>query len=118
MKANIVNRTALTITPKQPFIDWANSLDDDGPKLKINDPHYEPTVYLIDEVIDDAALSRALGRYYAQIFENELASWHLVVEDWPQKRDRRIFKKWFEVTVSTVVLDLGRRHIELEDYEV
>ncbi|MCP5003374.1 MAG: hypothetical protein GY941_05395 [Planctomycetes bacterium] len=118
MKANIVNRTALTVIPKQPFIDWANSLDDDGPKLKVNDPNYEPTVYLIDEVIGDAALNRIMRRYYPQIFENELAGWHLVVEDWPKKRDSRTFRKWFDVTVSTVVLDLSQHHIALEDYDV
>ena len=116
MKANIINRTALTVKPKQPFIDWANSLDDDGPKLNINDPHYEPTVYLIDEAIDDRALSRILSRHYSQIFENELAGWHLVVEDWPEKRDGRTFKKWFEVTVSTMVLDLSQRYMGFEEY--
>ena len=44
MKAQIINRTALTVIPKQPYIRWANSLDDDGPKLDVHDPHYEPTV--------------------------------------------------------------------------
>ena len=117
MKANIINRTALTIIPKQPFIDWANSLDD-GPKLKVNDPNYEPTVYLVDEVSSDTALNRIIRQHYSQIFENELAGWHLIIEDWPQKRDSRTFRKWFEVIVSTVVLDLSQRYINLEDYEV
>jgi hypothetical protein len=118
MKANILNRTGLTVVPKQPFITWANSLDDDGPKLDVNDPHYEPTVYLIDEVANDAALNNALRRHCPQIFENELASWHLLEEDWPQKRDFRTFGDWFEVKVSTIVLDLSRHHLGLEAYRV
>lgn len=28
-----INRTVLLITPKQPYIDWANSFDDDGPTM-------------------------------------------------------------------------------------
>ena len=118
MRAHIVNRTALTVIPKQPYIQWANSLDDDGPKLDVNDPHYEPTVYLIDEAEGDAALNRALRRYSPRIFENELANWHLLREDWPQKRDLRTFKDWFEVKVSTVVLDLSKRSLALEEYQV
>ena len=118
MRAHIINRTALTVIPKQPYIRWANALDDNGPKLDVNDPHYEPTVYLIDEVTDDMALNSALRRYCSQIFENELANWHLLVADWPQKRDLRTFKDWFEVKVSTVVLDLSKRYLELEAYRI
>ena len=29
----LVNRAAITVTPKQPYIDWANSLDEDGVKI-------------------------------------------------------------------------------------
>jgi hypothetical protein len=118
MRAQIINRTALTVIPKQPYVRWANSLDDDGPKLEVHDPHCEPTVYLIDEIPDDAALKNALRRHYAQIFENELASWHLAKEDWPQQRDIRTFREWFEVKVSTMVLDLGRNPLELEVYRI
>jgi len=116
MKVNIINRTALTVVPKQPYIKWANTLDDTGPKLDINAPHYEPAVYLIDEVFDKGALDRALKRHYSQIFEHELAGWHRMAEDWPQKRGFRTFKNWFEVTVSTVVLDLSRSHLAVEEF--
>jgi hypothetical protein len=118
MRAQIINRTALTVIPKQPYIHWANALDDDGPKLDVHDPHYEPTVYLIDEVPGDAALDSALRRYCPQVFENELANWHLLEADWPQKRDYRTFRDWFEVKVSTIVLDLSPRHLALDEYQV
>jgi hypothetical protein len=29
----LVKRAAITVTPKQPYIDWANSLDEDGVKI-------------------------------------------------------------------------------------
>ena len=118
MKASILNRTALTVIPKGPFITWANTLDDDGPKLDVNAPDHEPSVYLIHEISDDAALNRALRRYCRQIFENELAGWHLRIADWPQKHDLRTFRDWFEVKVSTVVLDLCNHHMELGEFQV
>ena len=118
MRAGILNRTALTVIPKGPFVTWANTLDDDGPKLDVNDPHHEPSVYLIHEIADDAALNRALRRYCRQIFENELAGWHLRISDWPRKRDLRTFRDWFEVKVSTVVLDLCKHQMELEEFDV
>jgi hypothetical protein len=33
MLMRLVNRAAITVTPKQPDIDWANSLDEDGVKI-------------------------------------------------------------------------------------
>ena len=117
MNMYAINRTALTVIPKQPYIDWANTLDDTGPKLDINDPHYECTVYLIDEVIDDARLARALRRHYPQIFEQELVAWHRLEKDWPPKRDYRTFKQWFDVKVSTVVFDFSRYQIVHEGFE-
>ena len=42
----LVNRAAITVTPKQPDIDWANSLDEDGVKIG-EDFQPERHVYLI-----------------------------------------------------------------------
>lgn len=118
MKTQMSNRAALTVIPKQPYIDWANSLDELEPKLDINDPHYEFTVYLVDEVADEAAVARALRRHYPYIFEHELVAWYRDEKDWPQQRDFRTFKAWFEVKVSSVVLDLCRRPFETEELEI
>ena len=30
----VVKRAAITVTPKQPYIDWANNLDEDGVKIE------------------------------------------------------------------------------------
>ncbi len=118
MKVNVINRTALTVIPNQLYINWANALDDDGPKLDINNPHSEPTVYLTDEIADNAALTRTLRRHYVQIFEYELSNWHLVKKDWPRKRDFRTFQDWFDVRISTIVLDLSKRSITHERFQV
>ena len=46
-----VKRAAITVTPKQPYIDWANSIDEDG--VKIGEDFWpERQVYLIGAVSD------------------------------------------------------------------
>ena len=46
----LVKRTAVIVIPKQPYIDWANSLDDD---VKFEDnPSPEHTIYLLEESPD------------------------------------------------------------------
>ena len=114
----LINRTALVVVPKQPYIDWANTLDDTGPKLNIDAPHYEYNVYLIDDVEDESDLVTALRRQYRTIFEYELAGWHLDEKDWPSRRGFKTFTDWFEVKVCTMVFDLGKSDIQFETFEV
>ncbi len=113
---NLINRTALIVIPKQPYIDWANSLDD-GVKLNINNPRYEYSLYLIDNVVREADVERVLKQYYVEIFEQELEAWHLKKEDWPKQRGFQTFKRWFELKICSMVLDLCRERIELEAVE-
>jgi hypothetical protein len=42
----LVKRAAITVTPKQPYITWANALDEDGAKIG-EDVESEISVYLI-----------------------------------------------------------------------
>jgi hypothetical protein len=114
---NLINRTALIVMPKRPYLDWANTLDDKEPKLDIDAPYYEYPIYLIDNVGDGQAAYKAIRRHYSHIFEHELMAWHRDEKDWPRQRDFRTFNKWFEVKVSSMVIDLSRRPIELEEFD-
>lgn len=113
----LLNRAALTVIPKQPYVDWANTPDDAGPKLDINSPYYEYSVYLVDEVVDGEDVDSILRRYYRQMFENAPMDWHVVQKDWPKKRDFRMFQEWCEVRVSSMVLDLCRGKLRAEKFE-
>jgi hypothetical protein len=113
-----LNRAALVVIPKQPYVDWANSLDEFEPRLDIADPHYEYTVYLVDAIGYDSDVPRVLKRYYPIIFEHELAAWYLDTTAWPAKRDLRTFKKWFDVKACSIVLDLCKYPLEVEEFEV
>jgi hypothetical protein len=47
-------RAALTITRKQPYIDWANSQGDGGPELTAELANDRRTIYLVPESSDIA----------------------------------------------------------------
>jgi len=106
---NALNRMALIIRPKQPYVDWANSFDDGGPKFDLN--YHRPNVYLIDEVVDPSNLQKVVGRYWREIFEEELQAWMRYSEDWPQRRTLTVFMQWLDVEVAEIVTDLGKHSI-------
>ena len=111
-----VKRTAVIVIPKQPFIDWANSMDDGGVKLG-KDFNPERTIYLVEDItgylIDKNEIIRP---HFEFIFEEELNSWHRLKSDWPPNRDLDTFLYWFEVQIDSMVLDLHRERLKTERY--
>ena len=72
MRAREVKRTALVIKPKQPYIQWANSLDEDGIKLG-EDFEMEGRVYLVDDASSfERDVEAAVAPHFEFIFEEEL----------------------------------------------
>lgn len=109
-----LNRTALVIRPKQPYIDWANSLEEDGPKLSLRKQDQEYTIYLVEEFNSDLDPGPALQKHYSSIFEQELAGWHRDPSAWPGKRSLRTFMEWFDVEMHSMVVDLAKIPLEVE----
>ncbi|HEY6940108.1 hypothetical protein [Dokdonella sp.] len=99
----MLNRAALIVRPRQPFLDWAAALEQDG----VNpDPDGEQTVYLIPEPDDNEEAERILQEVYPHVFENELDSWWTDESAWPQERSFAVFMAWFAVEIHTVIHDL------------
>ena len=113
----LAKRAAIIVKPKQPYIDWANTLDDHGPKLGQGSAP-EHTIYLIEDVADYMFDVEAFVRpYFEVVFEHELATWHRLESDWPTNRNFVTFLKWFDVEVHSMVLDLCHGHIGTERFE-
>jgi hypothetical protein len=94
----MLNRTALTVSIAQPYIDWAKSLPDADHILPaING---EKTVFLIQQIENDAQFERALKKVYAQIFEFKLNSWCLDESLWPQTAPLLCFKTGSPSTIT------------------
>ncbi len=105
----ILNRTGIILSRRRPYIDWANSFDDGGPRF---DPaEHSPNVYLVNEVRDPGNVPQALRRWWREIFEEELSAWMRDPNDWPEHLTQSLFLQWFEVEIVEIVSDLGTEPI-------
>jgi hypothetical protein len=112
----MLNRSVVMVRPKQPYRDWANNLDNDGPGL-LPDGEDEQTVYLIPNFATDDDAWEIVEDIYSEIFEYELWNWHTDPSDWPKNRTFEVFMEWFHVEFHSVVEDLCDDEIVDEDGE-
>ena len=110
-----VNRSIVIVKPKKAYVDWANSFTEGGSVYDIEFFRRDCNVYLVNEVEEIGDDFQEVQVNYAAIFERELESWNSDKELWPVKRDYEIFETWFEVEIHSVVYDLGRKEIEIEE---
>jgi len=101
---NYINRSAIIVKPKQPFIDWHNSL---YPDSKIDEIDID--IYLVDDNIND--LEKFLKKKFDKLFTMVLYDWHTNKKEWPQKRNYKMFKQWFRIEISETIYDLERKPI-------
>lgn len=101
---NYVDRIAINVKPLQPFLDWClNLYPDELDEIEVTN------TYLIGHDIEN--VEAWLRKKFDKIFTFELESWHLNKKEWPQKRNYKMFKEWFQVDVSTMVYDLERKPV-------
>ncbi|MHC4220509.1 MAG: hypothetical protein ACYSU7_18880 [Planctomycetota bacterium] len=107
-----VNRWGILVWAKQPYVDWANSFEDGGPMLSLDDQRSSPTLYLIPE-LEGADLYELVDEWYWQdIFAFELSSWMRDLSDWPENRTADMFHEWFDVELISELIDLGQGRIK------
>lgn len=95
-----INRMAAVVTPRTPFFDWSRSIygseaDDCGEGMF-------RSVFLLPE---RTKIETALRAVYADIFDVMLAGSVNDPDLWPEKRDLRTFKKWFDIQLVEMVYD-------------
>ena len=111
----MLNRAAVILRYKQPFVDWINAADPypdaKAPKTTLADVNEENNVYLI-EVEDQEELDKWLGLNHDLLFEEELNGWYTDPALWPQDRSLALFKKWCLLELHTMVFDTGGSPLE------
>ena len=101
----MVNRGLVIALAKEPFWEWLQSLPEPC-DMSLEEINEDRTAYLVPEFEDDKQRDRVLRKFFTMIFEDQLADWWTREEDWPQQRDLRTFKKWFDLQFHSVVEDL------------
>lgn len=98
-----INRNAIVIRPKKPFFDWVNSIVKDDKQIN---GKYENNIYLVRERDSNEETLNWLKRNFQGIFVNELNDWIIDESKWPDKRTYKVFTEWFDVEISSMILDL------------
>ena len=110
----LLNRSAIILIPKQPYADWANALDTDGPRFELSEQDDHLTVFLGPERDTIEEIHRFVDKHFAYFFEALLEDWSLDESQWPARRTRRMFHEWFDVRIHTMVEDTVDAPLELE----
>jgi len=105
----MLNRSAISIQLKQPFVDWINSLDEEGEQVTLEEVNLEATTYLIPELEDEEALEVFIDERHFELLENELLSWEDDDSYWPADMDRALFDEFLDVKLSFMVFDLDEQ---------
>lgn len=96
----ILNRSVLIARPRQPYLEWAVSLDDSG---LAPDPADEQAVYLVPIFEGDDDAENILQMVSAEVFERELGAWHTDEADWPKNRTLAMLRMWFQIEFHSIV---------------
>ena len=103
----MINRTALIVRAKQPFLDWLKTLPDPPEHdLTLESVNIEPRVYLIPEDYDEEDEDMVLRLIYPTVSSFELGGWWTDPNDWPEITSLDLFKDWFDVRLHSVIEDL------------
>jgi len=109
-----LNRAAVMVVPKQPFLDWLRDVDPSNQDLTMEEVCADPSIYLLPECdLEDELLAR-LTQVSEEIFEQELAGWDRVEESWPKDRSFQVFQRWFGYSIHWMVIDLADERLVRE----
>ncbi len=96
----IINRSAIILTPLQPFFDWKERFLNNKNKSK------DSSIYLVSEELDTVSeIEKWLKRRYDKFFCMELEDYTPNKKLWPQSRTYKLFKQWFNIEFSTMIFD-------------
>jgi len=112
-----INRSLIILRPRQPFLDWARSLDDESKDLTLESLDDDSTAYLIPEIWQDSDHQETLKTSYDILFDEQLEGWSTDETAWPQQRNLKMFLDWFEVEFHSLVFDLCDEPIRLVEGE-
>lgn len=101
-----VNRMAAVVTPLAPFFEWSESVL--GGEANECGPDVFRTVFLLPERTD---IRRSLQAVYGDIFKEMLLASVNDPTCWPENRDLRTFKKWFQLDLVEMVFDAGQGEV-------
>jgi hypothetical protein len=113
----LVERCAVIVKPKQPFLDWIIQQDPFF-KISLEEIQRDCRVYLVPDFEDEDVIETAIENYfkstYEDIFVNELSAWYTDEKMFP-KITYPLFWDWFEISTNTMIFDTIDSPIQKEE---
>ena len=116
-----LNRNAITLKVKKPFVDWLNKnpqivIEKDGPFTVAGLNQALPVFLIPDE--SEKNLPKLIEKMKPWLFATVLGKWTPNQTKWPSKEEIFIgFDDWFEVSVSSLLIDACEDDILQEPLE-
>lgn len=107
-----INRSVLIVRPKQPYIDWANSMNDGRPLADLKSMRKNPNPFLVDEIFYQDDLTHIIDEHWETLFEIQLNNRMRDPDVWPEVLTREMFEKWFDYELFDMVWDITGRRIK------
>ena len=113
----VVNRTAISVTGAQPYIDWTRQTDSDATRGTLTGARAKPygSVFLLPEFELEEDVLEWVEENASWLFEFQLSAWTEDEASWPKARDLNMFREWFRVDIHNLVADMGDDEIEGEE---
>jgi len=113
----VVNRTAISVTASQPYIEWTHTTDADAARGTLTIGRAKPygSAFLLPEFELEEDVLEWMEDNVSWIFELQLSAWTEDDTTWPAARDLKMFREWFHVEVLSLVVDVAEDEIEGEE---
>jgi len=113
----VVNRTAVTITGAQPYLEWMRQTDADFNKgtITVSTAKTYGSAFLLPEFDLEEDLQEWVEENASWLFEFQLSAWTEDEASWPGQRDLKTFREWFRIDIHSVVVDVADDEIEGEE---
>ena len=108
-----INRYALIVRPKKPFLDWVNFNDPEHP-MTLAEIREEPNAYLLPEIEDSGEQQNYLEENCGEIFRHELYGCYTDEKLFPKDLSWNFFVEWFDWEILSMVIDTLDRPIRKE----
>ena len=111
-----INRMLAVFKPKQPYLDWINSLPGSGLKITMDDLQDGKTCYLtpVSETNEDAL--EFILKNAKKILQVELSGWDTSGEFWPKALNQELLLDFFDIDICSEVFDTMSGPIDRDDY--
>ena len=113
----VIDRTVAIVHPKQPFLEWLNSISDVEHAHTIEQAGRECLTFLMPRYVTQDDAEEALKHLYEGILTVQLSMGCTDETRWPVDMSYDMFRRWFDVEFHSMVIDPFENPIQKEPYE-